>query len=170
MGLLGGLRANVSGICDAVVPAARCSHSPPPKPMLIHDVSMFPNPAQAVVAKRSRSLSFAARAKSGRSQTANQEPYLWHKMSRAKTPNSNTAALREVELACHRLCDENKLLMDTIQVLEAQVPNPMPDGLDRHVFPNLFAFMGCARIARAEGEIVKASSQAHVTFDQGDWK
>ena len=88
----------------------------------------------------------------------------------AKTPNSNTAALREVELACHRLCEENKLLMDTIQVLEAQVPNPMPDGLDRHVFLNLFAFTGCARIARAEAESVKASSQAHLTFDQGDWK
>jgi hypothetical protein len=87
----------------------------------------------------------------------------------AKTPNSHTAALREVELACHKLCEENKLLMDTIQVLKAQVPNPMPDGLDMNLYPNLFAFMGCARIARAEGEIVKASSQAHVTFDQGDW-
>jgi hypothetical protein len=31
--------------------------------MLIHDISMFPGPAQAVVAKRPRSLSFAARAK-----------------------------------------------------------------------------------------------------------
>jgi hypothetical protein len=31
--------------------------------MLIHDISMFPDPAQAVAAKRSHSLSFAARAK-----------------------------------------------------------------------------------------------------------
>jgi hypothetical protein len=110
-----------------------------------------------------------SRLKAGRLQTANQEPYLWHIMSGARTPNSNAAALRAVELTCHRLCEENKLLMDTIQVLEAELPNPMPDGLDRHVFPNLFSFMGCARIARAKNETVKASSQAHVTFDQGDW-
>ena len=45
------------------------------------------------------------------------------------------------ELACHRLCEENKLLRDTIAVLSAEVSNPMPDGLDQMSYPNLFAFM-----------------------------
>ncbi len=134
----------------------------PPSDPLVH--------LAAAAALRCGTRARTAAAKSRPIATSKPRTIFVAQMSGAKTPNSHTAAHREVELACLRLCEENKLLMDTIQVLEAALPNPMPDGLDRRVSPNLFAFMGCARIARAEGELVKASSQAHVTFDQGDWK
>jgi hypothetical protein len=54
-----------------------------------------------------------------------------------------------------------------IAVLSAQVPNPMPDSLDQKSYPNLFAFMGSVRLACGEGDFVRASSQARITFDQG---
>jgi hypothetical protein len=86
---------------------------------------------------------------------------------RAKTPNSHTAALREVELNCHRLAQENAILRTDIALLLAQVPNPMPDGLDQNRCPNLFSFMGSARLARVECCHLRASSQSRMTFEQG---
>jgi hypothetical protein len=69
------------------------------------------------------------------------------------------AQLEASERVCAALALEHKILRSTVDVLEAEVANPKPDGLDCKQYPSLFAFLGEARLARSVAACVYASSQ-----------